>query len=140
MEQYIQFAGNHIWLVSAFLVILAALTWNLISDTGGKFNIGPVEATLKINHEDALVLDTRSMKEFSDGHIIHAENVPLNSLNNQLKKLEKYKQRPIIAVCRSGSRSAAACTTLRKAGFEQVYNLRGGMLAWESAGQPVRRK
>jgi rhodanese-related sulfurtransferase len=80
------------------------------------------------------------MKEYSDGHIINAENIPLNSLNNQLQKLEKYKQHPIIAVCRSGSRSAAACNTLRKAGFEQVYNLRGGMLAWENAGQPVRRK
>jgi rhodanese-related sulfurtransferase len=140
MEQYIDFAGNHIWLVGAFLAILGALAWNLLSDSAGKFNIGPVEATLKINHEDALVLDTRSMKEYSDGHIINAENIPLNSLNNQLQKLEKYKQHPIIAVCRSGSRSAAACNTLRKAGFEQVYNLRGGMLAWENAGQPVRRK
>lgn len=140
MDQYLEFATNHIWLVAAFLVILAALAWNLINDPAGKFNIDPVEATLKINHEDALVLDTRSMKEFSDGHIINAENVPLNGLNNQLQKLEKYKQHPIIAVCRSGSRSGAACNTLRKAGFEQVYNLRGGMLAWENAGQPVKRK
>ena len=140
MEQYIEFAGNHIWLFAAFAVILAALAWNLINDPSGKFNIDPVEATLKINREDALVLDTRSMKEFSDGHIINAENVPLNTLGNQLQKLEKHKQRPIIAVCRSGSRSATACTTLRKAGFEQVYNLRGGMLAWENAGQPVKRK
>lgn len=140
MEQYIEFAGNHIWLFAAFAVILAALAWNLINDPSGKFNIDPVEATLKINREDALVLDTRSMKEFSDGHIINAENVPLNTLGNQLQKLEKHKQHPIIAVCRSGSRSTAACTTLRKAGFEQVYNLRGGMLAWENAGQPVKRK
>lgn len=140
MEQYLEFAGNHIWLVSAFLITLGALTWHLVSNPGGKLNIDPMDATLKINHEDALVLDIRSMKEFSDGHILNAENVPLNSLGNQLQKLEKHKQRPIIAVCRSGSRSQAACSTLRKAGFEQVFNLRGGMLAWENAGQPVKRK
>jgi len=140
MEQYLEFAGNHIWLVSAFLITLSALIWNLASNAGGKLNIDPLDATLKINHEDALVLDIRSMKEFSDGHILNAENVPLNGLGNQLQKLEKYKQRPIIAVCRSGSRSQAACSTLRKAGFEQVFNLRGGMLAWENAGQPVKRK
>ncbi len=140
MEQYLEFATHHPWLITAFLVILAALLWHLIADPGGKYNIDPVEATIKINHEQALVLDTRSMKEFSDGHILHAENIPLNALGNQLQKLEKYKQRPIIAVCRSGSRSAAACSVLRKAGFEQVYNLRGGMLAWENAGQPVKRK
>lgn len=140
MEQYLEFAANHPWLITAFLVILAALIWHLIANPGGQYNIDPVEATLKINHEDALVLDTRSMKEFSQGHILHAENIPLNALANQLKKLEKYKQRPIIAVCRSGSRSAVAATQLRKEGFEQVYNLRGGMLAWENAGLPVTRK
>lgn len=140
MEQYIEFAGNHLLLVSAFVVVASALLWNLIANPGGKFNIGPVEATAKINHEDALVLDIRSMAEFKDGHIINAENIPLNSLNNSLKKLEKHKQRPVIAVCRSGSRSAAACSLLRKAGFENVFNLRGGMMAWESANLPVKRR
>jgi len=140
MEQYLEFATNHLLLVSAFLAILAALIWNLVSDSGGKYNLDPTEAVLKINHEDALVLDTRSMKEFSDGHIVNAENVPLNDLNNQLPKLGKYKDRPIVAVCRSGSRSAAACSTLRKAGFDKVYNLRGGILAWQNAGLPITHK
>ena len=48
--------------------------------------------------------------------------------------------KPIIAVCRSGSRSGAACKMLGKQGFEQVKNLRGGMMAWESANLPVKRK
>jgi rhodanese-related sulfurtransferase len=140
MAQYLEFAAHHPWLIGAFVVLLVALAWNLIADPAGKLNIDPVDATFKLNHENALILDIRSMKEFHDGHILHAENIPLNSLGQQMKKLEKYKDRPIIAVCRSGSRSAAACQTLRKAGFEQVYNLRGGMLAWEAAGQPVKRR
>lgn len=140
MEQLLEFAGNHSMLVIAFFVVLAALAWNLIMDPGGKNAVDPVAATDLINHQDAIVLDVRSMAEFKDGHIINAVNIPLNGLANNLKQLEKYKQRPIIAACRSGSRSGSACSALRKHGFENVKNLRGGMLAWESANLPVKRR
>jgi len=140
MQQYLEFAANHPVLIGAFVLILGALIWNLLRESASGLNIDPGEATLKINHEDAVVVDVRSIKEFSEGHILHAENIPLNGLKNQLPVLEKYRQRPIIMVCRSGSRSGVAATTLRKAGFEQVYNLRGGMLAWENAGLPVKRR
>ena len=43
-------------------------------------------------------------------------------------------------MCRSGAQSAQACATLRKAGFEKVHNLRGGVLAWQSANLPLTRK
>jgi rhodanese-related sulfurtransferase len=139
MDQYIEFASNHIFLVSAFFIVTSLLAWNLINNPGGKFNVGPSDATRLINQEGALILDVRSMAEFKGGHIINAENAPLNSLKNHLKKLEKHKQQTLIAVCQSGSRSASACTTLRKAGFEHVYNLQGGMMAWENANLPVKR-
>ena len=140
MEQYIEFATNHIWLVTAFLAVLAALAWNIFNGEGSKNAVDPVAATALINHEDAFILDVRSMNEFKGGHILNAENVPLNGLNNSMKSIEKHKNKPVIAVCRSGSRSASACSILRKAGFEKVHNLRGGMLAWESANLPVKRK
>lgn len=140
MEQYIEFATNHIVLIGAWMAVASALLWHLLANPGGKFNIEAVEATAKINHEDAVVVDVRSMKEFQDGHIINAQNIPLNGFANNLKQLEKHKSRPVIIACRSGSRSNAACSTLRKAGFENVFNLRGGMMAWESANLPVKRK
>jgi rhodanese-related sulfurtransferase len=61
-------------------------------------------------------------------------------VGNNTKQLEKHRDKPIIAVCRSGSRSGAACSLLRKKGFENVKNLRGGIMAWESANLPVKRK
>jgi len=140
MEQLLEFAGNHSLLVGAFVVVFTALIWNLISDPGGKHAIDPLTATAMINHEDAVVVDVRSMSEFKDGHIVNAINVPLNGLGNNLKQLEKYRTSPIVAVCRSGSRSGAACRVLRKHGFDNVKNLRGGMMAWESASLPVKRK
>ncbi|MDJ0739116.1 MAG: rhodanese-like domain-containing protein [Gammaproteobacteria bacterium] len=139
-EQLIEFAGNHTLLVSAFLIVLSALIWNLVADPGGKHAIDPAGATALINHEDAVVVDVRSIAEFKDGHIVNAINIPLNGFANNVKQLEKYRDRPIVAVCRSGSRSGAACKALRKSGFDNVRNLRGGILAWENANLPVQRK
>ena len=140
MEQLLEFAGNHPVLVGAFAAVLAALIWNFVADSGGKNAVDPLGATALINHEEALILDVRSMAEFKDGHIVNAVNIPLNGLGNNLKQLEKHRDKPIIAVCRSGSRSGAACRLLSKQGFAQTKNLRGGMMAWESANLPVKRK
>lgn len=140
MEQLLEFAGNHTVLVAGFLAVLAALAWNIITDPGGKNAVDPLAATALINHEEAVVLDVRSMAEFKDGHIVNAVNIPLNGLGNNVKQLEKHRNRPIVIVCRSGSRSGTACSQLRKHGFENVKNLRGGMMAWESANLPVKRK
>lgn len=140
MEQLLEFAGNHTLLVGAFLVVLSALIWNFATDPGGKNAVDPLGATALINHEDAVVLDVRSMAEFKDGHIVNAVNIPINGLGSNIKQLEKHRDKPVIAVCKSGSRSGAACNMLRKNGFENVKNLRGGMLAWESANLPVKRK
>ena len=139
MEQLIEFSTNHAALIIAFLAIAGFLVWNIFFDPINKEAVTPVESTALINHEEAIVVDTRSMAEFKKGHIVDAINIPLNGFNKQLKPLEKHKDKPIIVACRSGSRSAVACKLLKKAGFENVHNLRGGMMAWENASLPVKR-
>lgn len=140
MEQLIEFAGNHTFMVAAFLVILTLLIWNLVADPGGKGAVDAVGATALINREDALVVDVRPMADFGKGHIVGAKNIPLNSLKDQLGQLEKHKDRTIVVSCRSGNQSQAACKMLRNAGFSKVFNLRGGMMGWQSANLPVTRK
>ncbi len=140
MEQLLEFAGNHIALVAALAVILALLTKSFLDDLGGKGVVGPQQATELINREDAVVVDLRSMADFAKGHIINATNIPMTSLKTQMGQLEKYKQRPIILSCNSGAQSAAACRLLRSNGFEQVYNLKGGLMAWQNSKLPVSRK
>lgn len=140
MDQIIEFAGNHLGLVIALVVILTLLIQNLISGGGGRDSVDPARATELINHDDAVVVDVRPMADFNQGHIIGAINIPSNGFANQLKQLERHKAKPIIVSCRSGAQSAQACATLRKAGFEKVHNLRGGILAWQSANLPVTRK
>lgn len=140
MEQLIEFAGNHTFMVAAFLAILSLLVWNLISDPGSKGAVDATGATILINREDALVIDVRPMADFNQGHIVGAKNIPMNGFKNQLTQLEKHKDRTVIVSCRSGNQSQAACKILRGAGFSKVFNLRGGIMGWQSANLPVTRK
>jgi len=139
MQQLLEFASNHLALVITFLGLSAALVWNLFFDPVNKTAVTPLQGTALINHENAVVLDVRSIAEFNKGHIVNAVNIPLNGLGKQLQQLEKYRDRPIIVACRSGSRSGMAVKMLMKKGFPRVHNLRGGMMAWESAGLPLKR-
>ena len=140
MNQVLEFAANHIGLVIALVVVLTLLIQNLVAGGGGKDAVDPVRATELINHENALPVDVRPMADFAGGHIVGALNIPMNGFENQLKPLEKHKSRPIVVACRSGAQSATACRILRKHGFEKVHNLRGGVLAWQSANLPLTRK
>ena len=138
MEQFVEFVTNHIILAGAFVAILSLLAIDMF---GAKFKgypaITPGEATQLINREDALVLDIREANEFHGGHIVNALHIPLGNLEDRQGDLEKHKNKPIIAVCRSGNRSGTACSRLKKAGFENIYNLKGGMMAWQHASLPI---
>jgi len=140
MQQLLEFAGNHALLVAAFFAILGILAWNLISEPGGKASVDAAGLTELINHEDAVVVDVRPMADFKQGHIVNAINIPMNGFKNQLKQLEKHRNRPIVVSCRSGAQSSVAVKLLRKEGFEKTYNLRGGIMAWQSANLPVTRR
>lgn len=140
MEQLLEFAGNHTSLVAAFFAVGTVLIWHIVTDPGGKNAVDPVGATDLINHEDAVLLDVRSMAEHKDASIINSINIPLASLTSNLKTLEKHKDKKIVVYCRSGARSASACKQLHAQGYEGAVNLRGGILAWESANLPVKRK
>ncbi len=138
MQQLIEFTMNHWILVVSFLIISGLLIFNLLQ--GGKGSVDPMGATEMINHQDAVVLDVRPTADFHKGHIINAINIPINAFNTQINSINKHKEQPVIVSCRSGSQSQAACQQLKKAGFEQVFNLRGGILAWQSSNLPISRK
>jgi rhodanese-related sulfurtransferase len=116
------------------------LLFDLVRSQGDKSQLSPVEATLLINREDALMVDVRDPAEFAKGHVPNARHIPLGDLGRRSSELEKFKDRPIILCCATGNRSAAAAATLKKAGFDKLFNLRGGLLEWEKAGQPISRK
>ncbi|HET9443756.1 MAG TPA: rhodanese-like domain-containing protein [Acidimicrobiales bacterium] len=84
--------------------------------------------------DGSLLLDVREEGEFEAGHAPGARHLPLGRLAAEHTTLPR--DRTIIAVCRSGGRSARATMALRGAGYD-VVNLAGGMQAWAAAGLPV---
>ncbi|GAA0761172.1 hypothetical protein GCM10009107_44620 [Ideonella azotifigens] len=86
---------------------------------------------------DVQIVDVREEPEFLDrlGHLSGAHLVPLSQLLSRLDELDR--QQPVVAVCRSGVRSAQASVLLAKNGFTRVANLAGGMLRWHSESLPV---
>ncbi|MCB1938482.1 MAG: rhodanese-like domain-containing protein [Rhodocyclaceae bacterium] len=118
----------------------AFLLFETLRQQGGGTSLSSVQATLMINREDAVVLDVREQKEYYQGHIPNAKHIPVAAIDARLKELEPYKQTPVIVCCAVGSRSAGVMAKLKKQGFEKVFNLQGGIAAWQQAGQPVSRK
>ncbi|MHB9112366.1 MAG: rhodanese-like domain-containing protein [Thermoleophilia bacterium] len=95
------------------------------------------EAAALINQKGAVVFDVRTSAEYAAGRIPKANHVPLRQLPRRLDSLDKYKSRPILVSCRTGRRSASACAYLAENGFEEVYNLKGGLRAWAHARQKI---
>jgi len=91
--------------------------------------------------EAVSVVDVRGSDEFVGplGHIATSRNVPVAELSGRLAELAGLEQTPIILVCRTDKRSAAAARTLHAAGFQQVSVLRRGMEQWNETGLPIVR-
>lgn len=89
--------------------------------------------------ESVAVIDVRGPDEFTGplGHIATARNIPVAELDRRSTELAGLERGPIVLVCRTDKRSAAAAQTLRAAGFTQVSVLRRGMEQWNEAGLPV---
>ena len=81
---------------------------------------------------EVTVIDVRTDVEFAQGSIQGAKHMPLHMLPLVADQMENEK--PMVVICRSGARSAQACAFLSSKGFTNVYNLRGGVMAWAQAG------
>ncbi len=141
MEEIIAFASRNWLLVTAFFIVLFLLVISEVRRAKRGFKgISPMQATTLSNHNNALFLDVREIGEYRQGHLLEAVHIPLSQLPNQLTKLEAHKERPIVAYCRSGARSAQACEILLKAGFPTLYNLNGGIIEWQNQGLPTQKE
>ncbi|MEY8876478.1 MAG: MBL fold metallo-hydrolase [Leptothrix sp. (in: b-proteobacteria)] len=107
---------------------------------GGIWEIAPLalqEQLAATSSDPIQLIDVREAAEFGDalGHIAGARLLPLSQLATRLSEVET--DRPIVTVCRSGTRSAQASVLLAKAGHSRVANLAGGLLRWHAEGLPV---
>ena len=135
-----QFIRDNIGLVLAACLSGVMLLWSIFGNRlRGMKEVSSAEALQLINHKNALVLDVREADAFNAGHILNSKLIPLDKLKERADELERYREQPIVVVCRSGQRSTAAGLLLGKQGFNQVYNLKGGVLAWQKASLPLEK-
>lgn len=86
---------------------------------------GPKVDFKKLLKQGAVIVDVRTKQEFNQGRIKKSINIPLDSIQNELKKINKNK--PVITCCASGIRSWFAKNKLKANGFTEVYNGGGWM-------------
>lgn len=141
LPRLLEFLGNHWMMASALLVVSVLLIQDLVESLFRKHKlISTTSAVALLNAEGTLVVDVREPQEFAEGHIEDARHMPLGKLEERISELAQNKDTPIIVTCQQGTRSSQACKTLTKHGFSQVYEMRGGMLAWGDSHFPITKK
>jgi SulP family sulfate permease len=100
-----------------------------------QLNVPDFEDGLRRHGSNAILVDVREHAEYNQGHVAGAELYPLRNIIEDAEKLPN--DRPIYLICRSGRRSTRAMHWLIGLGFEDVHNLKGGILSWKALGRPV---
>lgn len=136
MEQILEFAGNHPVLIGAALLLLAIIVFTELR-RGGSAQLS-VAQTVQLMNAGGQVIDVRSVDGFRGGHILGARNIPLDELADKADKLPKGT--PLIICCDAGVSSQRAVSLLNKRGFEKVFNLRGGLRAWQQDNLPLSKE
>ena len=89
------------------------------------------------SYPDLVILDVRTKSEYDSGHIYGAVWIPVGELEARIGELAEHENHEIIVYCKSGGRSVTASGILDAHNFTKVYNMMGGITAWQSAGYPV---
>ena len=135
-----EFLLNNLALVALFLASGAMLLWPEISRlSGGAGELGTLDATRLMNKGPHLVLDVSDGPEFAAGHLPKARNIPVRELAGRLDEIGKFKEKPVLVTAKGAARVAAAARLLKRSGFNNVYQLKGGTAAWEQASLPVEK-
>lgn len=97
------------------------------------------EAEKLIADKKVVVLDVRTPSEFAAGHIAGATNLDFHDKDFQAKLGKLDKSQPYLVHCAVGGRSGKAGKLMSTMDFKSVYDLKGGLTAWEKAGKPVEK-
>lgn len=135
MDRLLEFVINHYILVSAFFVLWAVF-FALESKRGGE-SVSPQQATNLVNREDARVVDLRDADEFRQGHVAGSINIPMSQFAERVAELDKFKDKPVILVCKMGTSASLAGRQLRARGFAKVARIQGGIQGWRADNLPV---
>ena len=122
---------------SIFTLFISFLAISCSGQNEQRLNIADFEAKFKAT-ANAVLLDVRTAGEYQTGYIAGTMlNIDYRSADfaDKISKLDK--QKTYFVYCRSGKRSASAIEIMKQQGFKHLYDLEGGIVAWEKAGKPI---
>jgi len=101
-----------------------------------QLNVDEFQKKLALS-SNAMIIDVRTLGEFDGGHLSDAKNIDWNGngFETEIVKLDKTK--PLFVYCLVGGRSASAANKMRSLGFKEVYEMQGGIMAWNNAGKSL---
>ncbi|HAC88259.1 MAG TPA: rhodanese-like domain-containing protein, partial [Gammaproteobacteria bacterium] len=136
--QFFEFIGNHLYLSFMWVVTLGVII--MYHQRTASSSVGPQQAVMLINRKEAIVVDVREKKEFESGHIVDSINIPMTKLKQRITEVWKYKDKPMVVVCKLGQHSGQAAKILQEAGHADVVRLAGGLTEWKAQSLPLVQK
>ena len=135
MALFFEFLAQQWLLVAALAAVIAMLIMHEGRKSGP--SLSPQQAINTVNAEGGVFLDLRDTAEYKKGHIVDSLNIPAAKLAARMAELEKYKDKPIILVCKMGQQSGAAGKQLKAEHYTKVYKMSGGMMEWTNLQLPT---
>jgi rhodanese-related sulfurtransferase len=139
MDRLLAYVSNHPLLVGA--VVLAAIVVFTYESRlrSSAFSAISSQDLIRLMNQGALVLDIRKPDEFKQGHVNGAKHLPSDQILTAADSFKRFKDKPVVVYCDSGSMAAAAVRQLNQQGFSKAFALRGGFSGWRSENLPVSK-
>jgi rhodanese-related sulfurtransferase len=129
---------NH-WLVAATVVVLVLMLVFEFRARAESFAALSPQDAIRLMNRGAVIIDLRAAEQYATGHLSGARRMDGEQILKAGDTLKKYKQKPLIVYDESGSLGGSAARQLKAQGFEQAFNLRGGVSAWRADNLPLEK-
>ncbi len=139
MERLIEYVSHHPYLVGiAVLALVMVVAYESRARATSFASIGSQDL-IRLMNQGALVLDIRKAEEFAQGHVNGAKHLPSDQILTAGDTFKRFKEKPVVVYCDSGSLAAAAVRQLNEQGFTKAFTLRGGLAGWRAENLPIAK-
>jgi rhodanese-related sulfurtransferase len=135
MALFLEFLAQQ-WILAAALVAVAVMLFMHETRKSGP-SLSPQQAINMVNSQGGVFVDVRDAGDYGGGHIVEALNIPASKMDARISELDKYREKPIVLVCKMGQHAGAVGKKLNEQGFTDVYRMSGGMMEWGSLQLPL---
>jgi rhodanese-related sulfurtransferase len=139
MERLIQYISAHPYLAGS--VVLALIVVVVFESRLRSVAFASISSQdlIRLMNQGALVLDIRKPDEFAQGHVNGAKHLSPDQILTAGDTFKRFKEKPVVVYCDSGSLAAAAVRQLSEQGFAKTFTLRGGFAGWRAENLPIAK-